>query len=40
MGRLNNVTENYFTYKAKFASIKGIGTAPEAIEQTLVTYDL
>ena len=40
MGRLNNVTENYFTYKAKFASIKGIGTAPEAIEQTPVTYDL
>lgn len=40
MGRLNNVTDNYFTYKAKFASIKGIGTAPEAIEQTPITYDL
>ena len=40
MGRLNNVADNYFTYKAKYASIKGIGTAPEAIEQTPVTYDL
>ena len=40
MGRLNNVTDNYFAYKAKYASIKGIGTAPEAIEQTPVTYDL
>lgn len=40
MGRLQNVTDNYFSYKAKYASIKGIGTAPEAIEQTPVTYDL
>ena len=40
MGRLNNVTDNYFYYKEKFPSIKGIGTAPEAIEQTPVTYDL
>ena len=40
MGRLQNVTENYFKFKAKYASIKGIGTAPEAIEQTPVTYDL
>lgn len=40
MGRLNNLTDNYFTYKAKYASIKGIGAAPEAIEQTPVTYDL
>ena len=40
MGRLNNVTDNYFAYKTKYASIKGIGTAPEAIEQTPVTYDL
>lgn len=40
MGRLNNLTENYFTYKSKYASIKGIGAAPEAIEQTPVTYDL
>ena len=40
MGRLNNVTDNYFSFKAKYASIKGIGTAPEAIEQTPITYDL
>ncbi len=40
MGRLNNLTDNYFTYKAKYTSIKGIGAAPEAIEQTPVTYDL
>ena len=40
MGRLQNVTDNYFTYKAKHKTIKGIGTAPEAIEQTPVTYDL
>lgn len=40
MGRLQNVTDNYFSFKEKYASIKGIGTAPEAIEQTPVTYDL
>ena len=40
MGRLNNLTDNYFNFKAKYASIKGIGAAPEAIEQTPVTYDL
>ena len=40
MGRLQNLTDNYFSYKAKYASIKGIGAAPEAIEQTPVTYDL
>ena len=40
MGRLNNVTDNYFKFKGKYASIKGIGTAPEAIEQTPVAYDL
>ena len=40
MGRLQNVTDNYFTYKEKYKTIKGIGTAPEAIEQTPVTYDL
>lgn len=40
MGRLNNVADNYFTYKAKYPSIKGVGAAPEAIEQTPVTYDL
>lgn len=40
MGRLQNVTDNYFKFKNKYASIKGIGTAPEAIEQTPITYDL
>ena len=40
MGRLQNVTDNYFAFKNQYASIKGIGTAPEAIEQTPVTYDL
>ena len=40
MGRLNNLTDNYFSYKAKYENIKGIGTAPEAIEQIPVTYDL
>ena len=40
MGRLQNVTDNYFKFKQKYKSIKGIGTAPEAIEQTPVTYDL
>lgn len=40
MGRLNNLTDNYFTYKDKYTSVKGIGAAPEAIEQTPVTYDL
>ena len=40
MGRLQNVTDNYFKFKAKYNSIKGIGAAPEAIEQTPVTYDL
>lgn len=40
MGRLNNMTDNYFKFKNKYTSIKGIGAAPEAIEQTPVTYDL
>ncbi len=40
MGRLQNVTDNYFLYKNKYATIKGVGAAPEAIEQTPVMYDL
>ena len=40
MGRLQNLTDNYFKFKAQYTSIKGIGAAPEAIEQTPVTYDL
>ena len=40
MGRLQNVTDNYFKFKGQYSSIKGIGAAPEAIEQTPVSYDL
>ena len=40
MARLTNLANNYFHYKGKYSSIKGIGAAPEAIEQTPVTYDL
>ena len=40
MGRLNNLADNYFKYKTKYPSIKGVGAAPEAIEQTPVSYDL
>lgn len=40
MGRLQNLTDNYFRFKKHFANIKGIGIAPEAIEQTPITYDL
>ena len=41
MARLTNLTDNYFKFKAKYpATIKGVGAAPEAIEQTPVTYDL
>ena len=40
MGRLQNVTDNYFNFKQQHATIKGIGIAPEAIEQTPITYDL
>ena len=40
MGRLQNVTDNYFKFKGEHTTIKGIGVAPEAIEQTPITYDL
>ena len=40
MGRLQNVTDNYFKFKGEHTTIKGIGAAPEAIEQTPITYDL
>ena len=40
MGRLGNMADNYFAYKSRYASVKGVGAAPEAIEQTPVTYDL
>lgn len=40
MGRLPKMASNYFLYKNKYASIKGVGTAPEAIESVPVIYDL
>ena len=40
MGRLQNVTDNYFLFKKHYPTINGIGTAPEAIEQTPIVYDL
>ncbi len=39
-GRIPKMADNYFEYKAKYKSIRGIGAAPEAIEQTPVVYDL
>lgn len=40
MGRLANMSGNYFTYKNKYPGLKGIGAAPEAIESVPVVYDL
>ena len=40
MGRLQSVVDGYFNYKAQYANLKGICTAPESIEQTPITYDL
>lgn len=40
MGRLENMSSNYFTFKAKYNTIKGVGAAPEAIESVPVVYDL
>lgn len=40
MGRLANMAHNYFTYAAKYPSLKGVGAAPEAIESVPVVYDL
>ena len=39
-GRIPKMADNYFTYKSKYSTIRGIGAAPEAIEQTPVVYDL
>lgn len=39
-GRIPKMADNYFSYKAKYSTIKGVGAAPEAIEQTPVVYDL
>lgn len=38
-GRFNKVIDGYFSARGS-ASVKGIGAAPEAIEQTPVMYDL
>lgn len=41
MGRLPKMADNYFAYKQKYPNtVRGIGAAPEAIEQTPVAYDL
>ncbi|MBQ0049090.1 MAG: alpha-N-acetylglucosaminidase [Bacteroidales bacterium] len=39
-GRIPKMADNYFTYKNKHNTVRGIGAAPEAIEQTPVVYDL
>lgn len=39
-GRIPKMADNYFTYKEKYANIRGVGAAPEAIEQTPAVYDL
>lgn len=39
-GRFNKIIDGYFDGKAQHPSVKGIGAAPEAIEQTPVLYDL
>ncbi|MCQ2237730.1 MAG: alpha-N-acetylglucosaminidase [Bacteroidaceae bacterium] len=38
-GRIPRMGREYFQYKSKYPQIKGIGAAPEAIEQTPVVYD-
>lgn len=40
MGRLPKMASNYFMFKDKYPSIRGIGAAPEAIESVPVVYDL
>ena len=40
MGRLQSVVDNYFYYKDKYTSLKGLAAIPEAIEQAPVAYDL
>lgn len=39
-GRIPKMADNYFKYKSQYSTIKGVGVAPEAIEQTPVVYDL
>lgn len=38
-GRIPRMGHDYFAFKEKYSQIKGIGAAPEAIEQTPVVYD-
>ena len=40
MARLATVAKDYYTYKKRYTSVKGIGAAPEAIESVPVYYDL
>lgn len=40
MGRFNGIIDGYFSNKAQYANIKGIGATPEAIESVPVLYDL
>lgn len=40
MGRLPRMANNYFLYKNKYDNLRGIGSAPEAIESVPVVYDL
>lgn len=40
MGRLPKMADNFYKEKRRFANIKGIGAAPEAIESVPVVYDL
>ena len=39
-GRLPRMAHDYHQFRRQYATIKGIGAAPEAIEQTPVVYDL
>lgn len=39
-GRFNGVIDGYFSNKAQYSNIKGIGATPEAIEQVPVLYDI
>ncbi len=38
-GRLNKVMTDFFTQKARYSNVKGIGATPEAIEQVPILYD-
>ena len=39
-GRFDKVIDGYFSNKAQYANIKGIGATPEAIESVPVLYDI